>query len=643
MTWRAFILGLVLVAAVNLITPYNDFDLANTYITGFHFPTGPFFLLVLLTLGVNVCVKLLRRAWALRQAELMLVWCLMIVGSTVPSSGLMRYLYPLMAAPSYYANESPEWAEEGHVLKRVPPQLVLSTEPNAPAAKYFYDGTREGEALRIPWRQWIVPITSWTIYVLLFYLATIFGMSMLRGWWVEAERLTFPLARVPLDLTEGSGAPRLLPTLATNRYFLVGAGLSFAAGLLRIFGVINRVWVYLDPLVQGSVLEPGQFGVLYVYPLAIGFAFLLPAQISFSFWFFRILTRFEFIGAYEMGQPLTHGDYGPFMQWQQAGAFIAFTFVMLWSARRHLWRIVRKAVGAAPEVDDSEEPISHALTFWGFLVATGGMVAWCGYFGMNPAAALLLIGLMFSILLVHARLVCQGGLFFTQQAWVPAQVVHSLTGGYGFSAPAVVVAMMQHSLLLSDARECLSPHAMNALRISSVFQKGRRLLLPAMLAALVVALFASGWASMRVYYSTGGLNLRNVYGPQRLGKSTFQDSEKMITQPKESSKGHWSALALGAGVMGALMVVRSQLHWWPIHPLGFLVGTTYAMGCMWFSFFVGWLIKVILGQFGGGKTLRNARSFFLGVIATEAFLVAVAAIAGLIRKEPVAPMIFLPG
>jgi len=644
MTWRALIIGLLFVVGFNLVAPYNDFDLGNTYVTGFHFPTGPFFLLVLLTVGVNLCLKLVRQKWALKHAELMLVWCMMLIGSSPPSSGLMRYFFPLMAAPSYYAEEYPEWTEDGHVLSCTPEQVVLSTEPNVPEANYFYHGTREGDELRIPWRKWVVPTLTWTVFLAFFYLATIFMMSMLRGWWVDAERLTFPLARVPMDLTEGSGEKRLLPALFTNKFFLIGAALSLVAGVIRISPLVESPGFPLAPLVRGSFLQGGQWGNAYIFPLAIGISFLLPAQISFSFWFFRILTRFEFVGADQFGHPLAGGDYGSFAQWQQAGAFVAFALVMLWSARRHLAKVFKKAVGRAPEIDDADEPISYRLSFWGFVVSVAGMMGWCAYFGLrNPLVALLLIGLMFTILLVHARLVCQGGLFFTQQAWVPAEIVHSITGGYGLSQPAIVIAMMQHSMLLSDARECLSPHVMNSLRISSVFKKGRRLLLPAMLVALVVAMLASGWASMNVYYKTGGLNISNIYGPQRLARDTFKNSETMITDPDESAKGEWFALLIGVGVMAVLMAVRSQFFWWPVHPLGFLVATTYAMQCMWFSFMLGWLAKVILVYVGGGRALRRARSFFLGVICMEALFVAGCAVAGLLLRKQVGGMIFLPG
>ena len=90
MTVRAFLVGLLMVATICLIAPYNDYGLGNTYMTGFHFPVGAFFLLVLLTIVGNLIIKLIRRAWAFGRSELMLVWCMMIVASTVPSSGLMR-------------------------------------------------------------------------------------------------------------------------------------------------------------------------------------------------------------------------------------------------------------------------------------------------------------------------------------------------------------------------------------------------------------------------------------------------------------------------------------------------------------------------------------------------------------------------
>ena len=79
MTWRAFIIGLLGVVWLCLLTPVNDYAVGNTFLTGNHFPVGVFFFLLILTLGVNVVIKLVRARWAFRQSELMRVWCMMLV------------------------------------------------------------------------------------------------------------------------------------------------------------------------------------------------------------------------------------------------------------------------------------------------------------------------------------------------------------------------------------------------------------------------------------------------------------------------------------------------------------------------------------------------------------------------------------
>jgi hypothetical protein len=65
MTWRAFLIGVVLVAGLCLLDPYTSFNKGYGWNTVGHFPTGPVFLLIVLTVGVNVLVKLIRRASAL--------------------------------------------------------------------------------------------------------------------------------------------------------------------------------------------------------------------------------------------------------------------------------------------------------------------------------------------------------------------------------------------------------------------------------------------------------------------------------------------------------------------------------------------------------------------------------------------------
>ena len=623
MTWRAFIIGLLGVIGLNLLTPVNDYALGNTFLTGNHFPVGVFFFLLILTLGANVLLKLARRTWALRQAELMLVWCMMLVSATVPASGLMRYWFPTAASAPYLAQRS-DLAWKDDVLPRAPEGILLSKNPHSVAARNFYQGTAEGEVVRVPWSYWWPVIRNWGVLICFYYLATFFLFGLLRKQWVEAERLAFPLARVPLEFTEGSGEPGLLPSLVRSKAFLVAVAVTVLFGVIRLAPVFGgaeqgmQLRVPINQVFSGTDLWRLQVEDGWIFPIGIGFAFLVSSDISLGMWLFYIFTCVELQTAYYIGTPLPGGPWGQFMNWQQAGAFIVFTIAVIWMARRHLWTAVRKALSIGAPVDDSEEPIGYRLGFWGLLICVAGMIGWYWHFGMNLLVAAVMLGLVLSIVVVHARLVCQGGLFFTQESWNPADIIHDVSGGRAFSAAAAVVAQMQYSILTYDAREILSPHAMNALRISSVFERHRRWFLPAMLTALVAAMLASGYSTMRwVYYDVGALNVKNTHSVLYHPEITFNRVHAMISDPSRSAEPHYGALALGGGLMLFLTVMRGTFFWWPIHALGFLVASSWCIRQLWFSFLLGWLAKVCVLKFGTGQTLRTARTFFIGVIIAE--------------------------
>ncbi len=636
MTWRAFAVGILGVLGLCLLTPINDYSFANTYLTGNHFPVGVFFFLIILTLGVNLVLRLVRRAWMLRQSELMLVWCMMLVSSTVPASGLMRY-WPTTLAAAPYLSQRPDVFWEEDVLKEAPDGILLTRDPMSVAVKVFYEGTPEGEPVRVPWSRWTRCAVTWGIFIGLYYLATFFLCGMLRKQWVESERLIFPLARVPLDFTEDLGEGRLLPPMMRSGTFLVAVGLMIVLGLARLsplaFGS-EQGWLWRVPfsnVFRETALSYLYVGDAYIYPLVIGFAFLVPRDVSLSVWLFHLFVYGEMIVAYSLGKPLAGRLTSTFLTWQQAGAFVALTVGMLWMARRHLWAVVRKAFSRAPDVDDSGEPIGYRLAFWGLVLSLGGMVAWYAWFRVGLGAGLALIALMFSIVLVHSRLVAQGGLFFVQQGWQPSMFLDDLTGGHAFSAPAAVVAQVQTNILAYDSREVLGPHVMNALRISSVFERHRRLFLPAMLAALVVGAVAAGYATMEwIYYKQGALNLPNthstVYRPLRM----YERTHLMISSPGEAAEQSFGGLASGAGMIGLLMFLRGTFCWWPVHPLGLAVAVSWCTTQLWFSFFLGWLAKVLILKIGGGRALRRARTFFIGVIIGESTMVAFSTVVSLL-------------
>ncbi len=644
MTWRAFIIGLLAVVLIAALAPYNDWDLGNTYITGCHFPPGPFFLLLVLTLGANLLLKLVKKAWALRQPELMLIWCMMIVGSTVPSSGLMRVFFSVQAAPAYFTGQPHHW----RVMQELPDSLVPAKRQRAVVVYKFYQGVEEpGWKLLVRYgRRWMPSVARWLVFVMLFYVATLFLGGMLRKQWVESERLIFPLARVPLELTEGSGKEALLPPLVRDKAFLVGFVLTALFAFIQAAPVIagkDAGWLPslpIDSVLYGTPLGNMEIWSANIFPLAAGIGFLVPADVALSVWFFFMFTRMELQVSHWIGRPMD-GSYGKWMQWQHAGAFIVFFLMMFWSARRHLIAVAKKALGLDRTIDDSAEPISYRVGFLGFLLAIGGMVGWFWFYGMRWLPAVALVALLLCIALIHARLVSQGGIFFTQHTWNPVALMHGITDGRAFAGAGVVVALMQNAMLTQDSREILSGHAMNALRISSVFTKAKRLFLPIMLIALVVAIAVSSVAMLDTIYRVGGESVHNRWGTVDMPKAMVAEAGRMLENPSKSAEAYWWPLGLGGVVMFFVTVMRARFYWWPVHSLGFLIGSTWPTHNLWLGFFIAWFLKVFIMKFGGGHMLKTARSFFLGLIVAEVTAIGVSTLLGLLAGVELG-QIYLP-
>jgi hypothetical protein len=293
-------------------------------------------------------------------------------------------------------------------------------------------------------------------------------------------------------------------------------------------------------------------------------------------------------------------------------------------------------------VDDSDEPLPYAWGFWGLVIAAVGMIAWYSAYGLGPVKAAILLLLVLTILLTHARLVAQGGIFFVQQTWNPPQLLNSVTGGTFFGAQAAIAAQMQHAILVADSRELLLPHSMNAFRISSVFDRHRRWFVPFLGGALLVALVVGTLTTLHVYYGTGGLNTPNVHGMVSLPKSSFRIAEEIFSgKTGPSTEPHYFAFGFGALIMFIVTAMRARFYWWPVHSLGLLIGNTWPMQNLWFPFMLGWGIKAGILKFGRGSILRSARHFFLGVIIGESCVIGISTLLGLLFNIKIGN-IFLP-
>ena len=624
MTWRAFIIGLLAVIGVALVDPFVSFNKNYGWNTQGHLPIAAVFLLVVVTVGLNFLIRLIRRRSALKRPELMLIWCMLLVGCVFPSN-LMRFWPPVLVAPAYLAPRADvAWTETA--MEYAPDGLLLTKNSRSPAVQQFYEGWPRGEG-RIPWMRWVKPMSRWAVFMAFFFGATFLMCAMLRRQWVDRERLQFPLARVPLDFTEGSGEGGWLPNLFSNRAFIIGLTVAVVFRLLRslpLFVGADAPWRMVIPLAdvfQNTPLQQLQFVNLSPNWIAMGLAYLVPADVSLSVWFFYLVGRFELLTAAWMGSPLQYGGSGSeLMRWHRFGAYVAFTVGAVYMARRHLWSVVKKACGVGRTAEDADEPVAYPVAFWGFVACLIGAVLWFFYYGMSLRAAVPFLMLLMITQFVHARVVAQSGLYRTGPLPAGPTMLHSLGLGRLFGYKGVVLANMQYTVMIGGNNSMLGPAAIHAFRISEVFGRRKRWLLPALAVAVVASITAASYTCIRQGYVSRALTYSNVWSVINNPSNAFQSAHMIIKYPGQTAPLRAFPLGLGAVITAVVMFMRARFYWWPVHPIGLLAFAGYGVDRMWFAFLLGWLVKATLLKFGSGRLLRFGRFFFIGFIIGEFFL-----------------------
>ena len=118
--------------------------------------------------------------------------------------------------------------------------------------------------------------------------------------------------------------------------------------------------------------------------------FFTPLDLSFSCWFFWILTRVQLVVTDMFGARNIYNLE------QQTGAWLAFGCIPLWMGRRYYGRIIRKVLGISQRKgvsppDDSGEPMRYRTAAGLFSAGMVFLFIFCFQMGMTFWA----IGLFF--------------------------------------------------------------------------------------------------------------------------------------------------------------------------------------------------------------------------------------------------------
>ena len=615
---RSILIGLLFVILLCAITPYNNYYLHNSRLAGNHLPVGSIFVLLFLVLIVNLPLRMLNEQFALTPAELIAIWIMLIVAIGIPSMGYMQFLFPCLVSVFYFATPENEWAETLHPY--IPKWLVV---PDKVAVTDFYEGI--GHAGTAPWGAWVKPLCVWALFILVFYFTTLCFSILLRRQWIERERFSFPLTQIPLELSAEPPKGAIFNTFFQNRLFLVGMLIPI------IFHLINGLHSHFP-----SVPEiPRIFHIhrafrekpwhtlswwpalrIVIYFSVIGIASLLTLEVSFSLWFFFLFFKLQYIIMNALGWGI-----GPWISCsrQVMGGYLVFVPAVFWIAREHLADVFGKTFASKSSVDDSNEPLSYRVALLGFLLSFATLVILCFIAGVSLWVGVTVMLAVFITSVVLSWMVVNGGLLLVQAPFFPSEYINITAGTSVIDHRSLAILSFQR-VFLRDWGEFMMPNFLHSFRVSEEVKLSYRKLILIIGLSIVVAMVVSSYASLNLIYHKGALNLQH-WTYVRAPRGYFQHISNLIQYPAGVRRNQLYSLIGGGVFTFFLLWMRHQFIWWPLHPIGYLLGATYPPFHLWSSICIGWLIKYSVLKFSGPSGGRKLRPFCLGLVLGEYLMV----------------------
>ncbi|MXX02223.1 MAG: hypothetical protein F4X08_08815 [Gemmatimonadetes bacterium] len=604
----------------------------------------PFLFCVLLP---NALVARIRPASALSFYELIMVFAMGWIASTVPDQAMTKYLLVVITAPFYFA--SPENSWETIFFPYLPEWLVLSDRA---AARVFYEGLQSGQS--IPWGAWLSPLFWWGTFILILLFVGACIVVMLRKQWVEHERLQFPLGEVGLHLIslggsrgesgakeKGSGTGQ-----GGSRWIQAGAA---AMSLVMIWNIVSfwGVWPPVPIMAEHSQvlsLDPAFPGLnfrmnVFVFCLLI----FVNRDVLLSMWLFLVFYVLQEGSLNLLGVGSTSGTiiHGGLSGIQSIAGLVTFVLFGLWMARRHLGAVWRHALGRRDELDDAEELFSYRTAVFGFLLGLLFIICWLYAAGLSLPIMALFIILLFIFYIALARVVAETGVVtldlpinshqFSIAIVGSAQIgrgdLTALGMANGFARNWRTFTMIgtshvawlksrwrQHRQTPADP---LPAARGSASEISSSDISARHLFAGVALAFCLSAVASIGYV---IYAGNtfGAQNLRTDLGTDR----GIRFYDLIVTWVNNATQiSNLEILFFGSGVvmMIVLLAGRFLLPWWPLHPIGMVVVMSAPVRNAFLTIFLAWLVQAIVFRIGGPTLYQKVRKLFIGILLAYLF------------------------
>lgn len=523
-------------------------------------PPIPAIAALVLLVGLNPLLRMFGPRFGLTRAEQITIYCFVTISAALAGPGCVRILLNFIIGAFYFATPRNKLAEIQHLL----PKWLVVSDPHA--VHDYYHGAAAGHG--VPWHAWLMPIVSWGAFLMALWIAMLCLVLLVRQRWIDSEQLTFPLVKLPLEITASQADSLIGPQFFRNPIMWLGFGLSALYNAVNILHAFAP-WVPYPgtmfdfaPYIQAQPWHSLWPMEMDYRPDLIGFGFLVPTEICFSIWFFYLCGRVETLFAF------THslgGPGAPFEQEQSMGAFLVLGAWLLWQARHDFFGNPRP--GSATRLP--RKPLV------GFILSMIFLGWFCIHAGMAPWVAWTYLIVLLLTAVTTARIRADAGVALIwlfpwyQQNKVLTNILGTAPIINATPGSSVIFAML--AFLSRGYFPALIGYQVETLKMADAVRVPRRQMVGVIILAAVVGIGLAFWMHLSTYYAHGAENIPGGLWGAAVATSEFNHAQTVV--PPDGAR------TLATGVGGAIAVLLLILRQWfvhfPLHPLGYAVATAY--------------------------------------------------------------------
>ena len=578
-------------------------------------------------IGFNQLLHRFLPRLALVQSELVMVYLMLSIASGITGHDMLEILVPMLGHAFRFATPENEWQQL--FLPFLPEWLTVS---NSKLLQGYYEGDLPLYTFETL-LGWATPVLWWTAFISVLVFGMLCINVIVRKQWIAYEKLSYPIIHLPLHLTE-TPSNRLFQ----NKLMWLGFGV---AGGLALWNGVSFLYPFLPELrtrIQSyQVFTESPWNAMgripfSLYPFAIGLGFFIPLDLSFSCWFFFWYWRLMRVAGAAFG--FRNLPRFPYTNEQASGGYLALCVLAIWASRRHLLQIGRALFRRNNSQEDENEPISYRTAILGLIAAMVFLVIFCYYGGANIGIMLAFFVIYYMISIAITRMRAELGTPVHDLHYSgPDQILTRVVGTRRLGRDNLVMFSM-FWFINRAYRSHPMPHQLEGFKIMERTNMTMRRIVFALMLAAVLGALAGFWALIDRGYQLGMEVRASSPSLSAFGIEPYRRLTGWLQSPTDTLIPESLFTGFGFLMTTVLMLFRMRFVWWPFHPAGFAISTSWGMHVTWGCLFMSWLIKLIILKYGGPVRYRKVAPFFLGLILGEFTVGSVWTIIGIVAGMP---------